>query len=110
MFAYTLLPTLIHMVIASLSVLLWIPRQTLQKWTQNWQAEQHKFDFPTFTAAGSYLAFITPLAFIMPLLLLGLFIWLLFGLGGGYTLGTWLLNSLQSLAAMLDASAGLPFP
>jgi hypothetical protein len=40
---------------------------------------------------------------------MSLCIWLLFGVGGAYTLGAWLLNTLQSMAALIDPSAGLPF-
>lgn len=104
MFLYTLVPTIVHMVIASLSVLLWIPRHKLQEWTKDWKDEQHKFDFPKFALAGGYLAIVAPLAVFMPIALVLILIWLLFTLGGGYTFGTWLLDFLQTVASMIDAS------
>lgn len=108
MFLYTLVPTVVHMVIASLSVLLWVPRHTLQAWTQGWKDNQHEFDFPRFALAGGYLAFIAPLALIMPVVLVTVLVWLLFTLGGGYTFGAWLLDFLQGVVAMLDPAVIAP--
>lgn len=102
MFFSTLIPTLVHMVIAAVSVLLWIPRHTLQQWTADWQDEQHKFDLPKFLLAWSYLSVIVPLALIMPLLLTYGVFSILFQLGDANTLGTWLLDFMQGLACWIN--------
>jgi hypothetical protein len=108
MFLYTLVPTVVHMIIASLSVLLWVPRQTLAELTKDWREDQHKFDFPKFIFAGGYLAVIAPLAVFMPIILVLVLIKLLFKIGGGYTFGAWLLDFLQTVASKIDPSVILP--
>ena len=102
MFFSTLIPTVAHMVIASLSVLLWIPRHTLEEWTSNWTDEQHKFDLPKFLLAWGYLSFIAPLALIMPLFLTYGVFSVLFQLGGANTLGTGLLDFMQQVACWIN--------
>ncbi|MDD5394203.1 MAG: hypothetical protein PHE17_14415 [Thiothrix sp.] len=104
MFLYTLVPTVLHMIIASLSVLLWVPRQKLTELTKDWRKDQHKFDFPKFIFAGGYLAVIAPLAVFMPIILVLVLIKLLFKIGGGYTFGAWLLDVLQTVASKIDPS------
>ena len=102
----TLIPTLLHMLIAGFSMILWIPEHWLKWVAKGWRPEQHKADFPKFLLAWGYFTVVSPLTLIAPFVLLGGSIWFLLQPGSGDQIGNWLLNSAYSIASSIDTSLG----
>ena len=104
MFLSTLLPTLVHLIIASMSLIFWIPMHWLKAITKGWKPEQIKNDLPKFLAAWAYVSFFVPLAFLAPFLLLAVLLQVLLSAGQGTQLANWLLTTTHTIAAWIDPS------
>lgn len=100
----TLVPTLRHLVIAGISVILWIHEHWLLWMNQGWSPKQHEDDVPKFLFACGYFTVVSPLALIAPLALLGGSIWLLLQPGSDDQIGNWLLNAAYNISSSIDSS------
>ncbi len=100
----TLIPTMLHMLVASWSLFLWLPQHWLDWSTRAWRVKQLQYDSFKFFGVWGYWTLFAPLVLLAPLLLLGLLWLILKDWGHGVYLGGWLLTVMQNLAQTIDPS------
>lgn len=100
----TLIPTMLHMLIASWSIFLWLPQHWLDWSTKEWRAKQLQHDSFKFISAWAYWTLFSPLITLVPLLMLFMLWLLLHDWGQGVFLAGWLLEAMQLIAVALDPS------
>ena len=104
MFLSTVLPTLIHLILASWSVIFWIPSKILKRMHKGWEANQFSHDLPKLLATTLYFTLFIPLTILSPLIILYLFHVIFIDWGYVFVIGETLLDSMKALAAYIDPS------
>lgn len=98
MFLSTLIPTFIHLILASWAVVMWIPTKILERMHKDWKKKQLQKDFPKFIAVTGYFSVFIPIAVIAPIIILVILHFLLINQGYAVAFGKSLLESMDILA------------
>ena len=103
-FLSTLIPTIIHLLIAAWAVISWFPARVLDALGRDWKENQLSHDLPKLLVATVYFSIFLPIAFFSPFLILYIFYVIIVKWGYGEIIGDSLLGSMKTLAMLIDPS------
>lgn len=103
-FLSTLVPTIIHLIVAAWAVVMWVPSKILDGMGTGWADDQMKNDFPKLLGTTLYFSVFLPIAVLSPIILLYFFHVMFFQEGYAFVIGETLLDSMEALAMFVDPS------